>query len=78
MLGRCANRYTTATEHSQVASFSCFADLEFLSSVHMSKVTEKFRMSYCNFVKCQAIFLESVEINFSTNKILYSPYSTFL
>ena len=45
MLGRRANRYTRAPELSQVASFSCFADLEFLSSVHMSKVTEKFRMS---------------------------------
>ena len=45
MLGRRANSYTTAPELSQVASFSCFADLEFLSSVQMSKVTEKFRMS---------------------------------
>ena len=43
--GRRDNRYTRASELSEVASFSCFADLEFLSSVHMSKVTEKFRMS---------------------------------
>ena len=45
MLGRRANCYTTAPELSQVASFSCFADLEFLSSVQMSKITEKFCMS---------------------------------
>ena len=45
MLGRRANRYTTSPELSQVASFPCFADLEFLSSVQMSKVTEKLRRS---------------------------------
>ena len=43
--GRRDNRYTTAPELSQVASFSCFADLEFYSSVHLSKNLEKFRMS---------------------------------
>ena len=42
VLGRHHNRYTTApAELSQVASFSCFADLEFWSSVHLSKITEK-------------------------------------
>ena len=45
MFGRRDNRYITASELTQVASFSCFADLEFLSSVQMSKITEKFCMS---------------------------------
>ena len=45
MFGRRDNRYTTAPELSEVASFSCFADLEFLSSVHLSKISEKLRMS---------------------------------
>ena len=34
-----------AHECSQVASFSCFADLEFLSSARLSKISEKIRMS---------------------------------
>ena len=43
MLGRRDNRYTTAApELSQVIIFSCFADLDFLSSVHLSKITENF------------------------------------
>ena len=31
--GRRASRYTTAPELSEIASFSCFVDLEFLPSV---------------------------------------------
>ena len=44
MIGRRDNRYSTAPELSQVASFSCFVHQEFLSSVHLSKVSGKFRM----------------------------------
>ena len=69
MLGRRDNRYITAPELAQVAFLSCFADLEFSSSVHISKVTKKFRMSYCNSVKCQAIFLELALPYFALNKI---------
>ena len=43
--GRLDNRYTTAPELSEVASFSCFADLEFLSSVHFLEITINFRKS---------------------------------
>ena len=60
VLGRRDNRYTTAPELSYVASFSCFADLDFLSSLPLSKFTENFRMSYCILITCQAIFLELV------------------
>ena len=35
----------------------------------MTKLTEKFRMSYCNFITCQAIFLELVLPYFAMNKI---------
>ena len=35
----------------------------------MSKVTEKFRMSYCNSTTCQAIFLELVLPYFAMKKI---------
>ena len=45
MKGRRDNRYTTAPEFAQVASFSCFAHLEFSSSMHLSKISEKLRMS---------------------------------
>ena len=45
MHGRLDNRYTTAPELSEVASFSGFADLEFLSSVHFSEITKNFRKS---------------------------------
>ena len=58
MLGRRDNRYTTAPELSEVASFSCFADLDISSSVPLPKVTENVRMSYCILITCQAIFLE--------------------
>ena len=62
VLGRRDNRYTTAPELYKVASFSCFADLDFLSSLPSSKFTENYRMSYCILITCQAIFLELVEI----------------
>ena len=58
MLGRRDYRYTTAPELLKLLFFYCFADLEFSSSVHTSKVTKKFSMSYSNSVKCQAILLE--------------------
>ena len=45
VFGRRDNRYTTAPELCQIGSFSCFAHQEFLSSVHLSKVSGKFRMS---------------------------------
>ena len=60
VLGRRDNRYTTAPDLDQVASFSCFARMEFLSSVPLSKVTENFHMSDCILITCQAIFLELV------------------
>ena len=69
MLGRRANCYTTAPELSQVASFSCFADLEFLSSVQMSKITEKFCMSgnfsgvSSPYFPMNKIFVQSIFIN---------------
>ena len=62
MLGSRDNRYTTAPELEQIASFSCFAHMEFLSSVRLSKSLEKLRMSYSMFVTCQAIFLELGDI----------------
>ena len=45
MLGRRDNRYITAPELAQVAFLSCFAHLEFFSSVHLSKISEKLRLS---------------------------------
>ena len=45
ILGRRDNRYITAPEVAQVAFLSFFAHLEILSSVHLSKITENFRMS---------------------------------
>ena len=72
MLGRRDNRYTTAPELWQVASFSCFAHQEFLSSLHLSKVSGKFRMSLSIFVTCQAIFLELVKFYFQRTKWVYS------
>ena len=58
--------------------FYCFADLEFSSSVHISKVTKKFRMSYSNSVKCQAILLELVLSYFAMNEIFVQFYDTGL
>ena len=66
MLGRRDYRYTTAPE---LLKLFFFADLEFSSSVHISKVTKKFRMSYSNSVKCQAILLELVLPYFAMNEI---------
>ena len=45
MLGRRDNRYITSPELAQVAFLSCLAHLEFFSSVHLSKISEKLRMS---------------------------------
>ena len=46
MLCRRDKRYITAApELAQVIFLSCFAHLEFLSTVHLSKITENFSMS---------------------------------
>ena len=64
MLGRRDNRYTTSPELSQVASFSCFAHHEFLSSVHLSKVSDIIFL-----FACLNLFSSHVRQFSSTNKM---------
>ena len=70
MLGRRDNCYITAPELAQVAFLSCFADLEFLSSVHFRKFRKNFACLKLFSSHVRQFFLELVEIYFSTNKIV--------
>ena len=78
MLGRRDNRYITSPELAQVAFLSCFAHLEFFHQCICRKFRKNFACLNLFSSHVSQFFLELVEINFSTNKILYSPYSTFL
>ena len=78
VLGRHHNRYTTApAELSQVASFSCFADLEFWSSVHLSKITEKLAFLNVFSSRVRQFFWSFLKYSFQLTKFLYNPYFPF-
>ena len=70
VLGRRDNRYTTAPELSQVASFSCFADLDFYQQCICRKLRKIFACLNLFSSHVRQFFLELVEIYFSTNKFL--------
>ena len=76
--GRRDNRYTTALELHEVASFSCFADLEFLSSVHLSTLTENFACLNEFLSRVRQFFLSYLKYSFQRTKFLYTPYFSFL
>ena len=77
VLGRHNNRYTTAPELSQVASISCFADLEFWSLVHMSKITEKLAFFNEFSSRVRQFFWSYLKCSFQLTKFLYNPHFPF-
>ena len=70
MLGRRDNRYTTAPEISEVASFSSFADWNFCHQCICRKFRKNFACLKLFSSHVRQFFLELVEIYFSTNKIV--------
>ena len=76
--GRRDNRCTTALDLYEVASFSCFADLYFLSSVHLSKITENFACLNEFLSRVRQFFLSYLKYSFQRTKFLYIPLFVFI
>ena len=75
--GRRDNRYPTALELHEVASFSCFADLEFLSSMHLSKITENFACLNEFLSRVRQFFLSYLKYSFQLPKFCTLPIFRF-
>ena len=77
VLGRRVNRYTTAPDLAQVASFSCFVDLEFYSSVQLSKMTENFACLNGFSSGVRQFFWSYLKYSFQRTKFLYNRFFRF-